>query len=164
MRTIMPAWNLRPTTQTFYSDFDPLFEKLFDNQSVRKPELACDFYENDKLLLFSFDLPGLEENEIKIEVKNLILSISGNRKEEFLDDSLKSYKTRRHGEFKHQYSLPKNIDKEKIEANYNNGVLKILLPKVAEEAPKNIEVKSSKGNLLDQILKKDSSGKTYSES
>ncbi len=94
----------------------------------------------------------MNEKDINIDPKDSFLTISGERKKE--NEELKSrYTERVYGSFRKTFTLPENILADGIEADYTQGVLKILLPKKEEAKPKKIEVQSKKGNLLSQLFK-----------
>lgn len=84
--------------------------------------LASNWYEDAEKFYLQYDLPGLEKQDIKISCKNGLLQVKAVR--EFKNS---------YGNSKKQYSysafLPESVNEEKIEAEYNNGVLKISVPK-----------------------------------
>ena len=140
-------------SQNWFNEFDYLFENLKDSAVSTKLNVACDIEESEKFILFSFDLPGLSEDEIDVEVKDSVLSIRGERKQESNVESKVKYRGRRFGGFKQSFSLPKTVNQENIEADYTSGVLKVLLPKLEVEPPKKIDVKMNKGSFLNDFLK-----------
>ncbi len=158
MKAIVPAWRANSISQNWFNEFDQLFESFFDQRPQGRMSLACDVEEGEKYILFTFDLPGLEEKDISIEIKENVLSISGERTEEISEDGTRKFKGRHYGVFKQSFGLPKTVDQEKVEADYTNGVLKVLLPKKEVAQPKRIEVKAKKGGFLSDLLpsKKDS--------
>lgn len=153
MKALVPAWRAHSLSENWFNEFDQMFENLFDVKTRNPFRMACDIEENEKFILFSFDLPGLNEDDFKIEVKDSTLVISGERKQELSEEGTRSFRGRQYGVFQQVFRLPKVIDQEKIEADYTNGVLKVLLPKQEQEAPKKIEVKAKKGTFLNQLLK-----------
>jgi len=104
-----------------------------------------DIIEDEQKLTFKVEVPGIEEKDIKVEVENNVLTVRGERK---LEKEVKEENFRRmerhYGAFARSFSLPPSVDAEKIEANYNNGVLAIQMPKRAEAKPKQIKVNVSK--------------------
>lgn len=104
-----------------------------------------DIIEDEQKLTFKVEVPGIEEKDIKVEVENNVLTVRGERK---LEKEVKEENFRRmerhYGAFARSFSLPPSVDAEKIEANYNNGVLAIQMPKRAEAKPKHIKVNVSK--------------------
>lgn len=89
------------------------------------------------------ELPGLKPEEVNVEYKNGALWISGETKEE-KEEKGKTYHRieRRHGEFRRMFELGGPVNEEAIEAKFDNGVLKVSLPKSEAAKPKHIEVKA----------------------
>jgi HSP20 family protein len=104
---------------------------------------TTDLVETEKQFEVTVDLPGLKPEEVKVELKNGELWISGKREEE-KEEKGKTYHRieRRHGEFRRVLLLPSTINEEKIDAKFENGVLKITVPKSEEVKTKHIEVKA----------------------
>ena len=104
---------------------------------------TTDLVETEKQFEVTVDLPGLKPEEVKVELKNGELWISGKREEE-KEEKGKTYHRieRRHGEFRRVLLLPSTISEEKIDAKFENGVLKITVPKSEEVKTKHIEVKA----------------------
>ncbi len=90
------------------------------------------------------DLPGIKKEDISIDVKDNVLTISGERKvkEEMKEESYYKIESR-FGKFIRSFTLPKNVDLDKIEANFENGVLEVVIPKhqVIKDQPKKVEIK-----------------------
>jgi len=102
--------------------------------------------ENDKAYVVEVDLPGIDKKDIKVNIdpENRTLTISGERK--FKDEVKKEdyYKIESsYGKFMRTFSLPENVDPDRIEAKNENGVLNITIPKVEQvsKEAKEIEVK-----------------------
>lgn len=97
---------------------------------------AVDIYETDKAWMIHAELPGVKKEDIKIDVKGDMITISGETKfsQEYTKDNAR-YQERREGVFTRSLSLPENIDRDKIEAKYENGVLQVQMPKSAEAKP-----------------------------
>ena len=100
--------------------------------------------EADDAYFVEVDLPGVKKEDISIDVKDNVLSISGERK---IQDEIKEgdyYKIEsRYGKFVRSFTLPKDVDSQKIEASNKNGVLEVKIPKqkILEAKPKKIEIK-----------------------
>jgi len=94
----------------------------------------------DKVVIKA-ELPGVDREDLGISITGDILTIDGERKaeEEVKDEDY--YCCERYvGNFSRDVHLPAGVDTEKIEANYENGVLEIALPKVPEVKPKKISI------------------------
>jgi HSP20 family protein len=102
---------------------------------------AMNSYEDTDAFLVSCDLPGMDQKDIKINLDNNTLTISGTRKLEH-EDKKENYQRIEcvFGTFSRSFSLPATVDTEKIEANVENGVLKIRLPKREESKPRQISI------------------------
>jgi len=93
-------------------------------------------------LKLTFELPGMGKDDIKIFVKDDVLTVSGERKFESGSESEGSLRREiRSGSFSRSFTLPDSLEVEKIAADYKNGLLEITLPKKEEKKPKEIEVK-----------------------
>ncbi len=91
----------------------------------------------------TLEIPGMEKDDIDIQLKDNVLTISGEKKEESKSEEGTFYRReRRFGKFVRSVSLPNDVNAEKIEAEYKNGVLTLTLPKTEEAKPKKIAVKS----------------------
>lgn len=129
-------WNLSST-------FDDLFNEVATPALLNKKGTlgfsATDIEETEKGFLVSMDLPGMKEEEIKVDFADHVLKISGERKRETKSED-GSYLERSHGSFSRSFSLPENIKSEAISAHYENGVLKIEIPKNELASPKSFKI------------------------
>ena len=100
-----------------------------------------DVHETEKEILIDAGLPGIDKKDIKVEVKNNVLTISGERKEERKTDEKNYYRFERHyGKFERSFGLPETVKPEKVSASFNNGVLTVTLPKTEKAKAKEIPV------------------------
>ncbi len=155
MFSSLVPWRQRslPTTDRFSRLVDRMegeMEDLWDRFWVpeegplARPFLpTIDLVEAENQFEVTVDLPGLQPEEVEVELKNGDLWIAGKREEE-KEDKGKTYHRieRRHGEFRRVLPLPATINAEEIEAKFDNGVLKIIVPKTEEAKVKHIEVKT----------------------
>ena len=153
MRAIVPAWRSNSASHNWFNELDQIFENLIEHPVRKNGAIAWDVEESDKFILFSFDLPGLEEKDFNIEVKESVLQISGERKRTFIGEGTRQFRGRSFGAFSQSFRLPKNIDQDSIEADYTNGELKVLIPKSEASQPRKVEVKSKRGSYLTDLLK-----------
>ena len=101
-----------------------------------------DITEDDKEYLVKADLPEMKKEEIKVNVENGVLSVSGERKTEKEEKDKKIHRIERsYGSFLRRFTLPEDADGKKIAADFKDGVLKVHLPKSPVAMPKAIEVK-----------------------
>ncbi|HEX7601808.1 MAG TPA: Hsp20/alpha crystallin family protein [Polyangiaceae bacterium] len=102
---------------------------------------AADVYETDGELVVELEVPGFDEKELEIEVRDHTLSIIGERTEE----TEKKEKTLRMHErlekrFERRFELPAGIDGEHVAAEYTKGVLTVHVPKTSHEQPRKVEI------------------------
>ena len=101
-----------------------------------------DITEDDKEYLIKADLPEMKKDEIKVNVENGVLSVSGERKTEKEEKNKKFHRIERsYGSFMRSFTLPEDADGTKVAAEFKEGVLKVHLPKSPVAKPKAIEVK-----------------------
>ncbi len=86
------------------------------------------------------ELPGLSEKDFSLEVDNGVLSIKGTRPEPDLKDAQWIRRERARGEFLRRFQLPEEVDSEKIEARFKDGILEIHLPIRQSSKPKEIRI------------------------
>ena len=105
---------------------------------------AVNTREGDDAYYIEVDLPGVKKEDINIDVHDNILTVSGERKleEERKDDEFYRVESF-YGKFERSFTLPEDVDSDKIEAKDENGVLLITIPKAqqVDKAPKKIEIK-----------------------
>jgi HSP20 family protein len=139
--------------------WEPLreFEDAFDRyskslgwQSARNQELVSagdwsprvDISEVDSELVIKAEIPDVKKEDVKVSVENGVLTIQGERKQEKEEKGKKYHRIERsYGSFFRSFTLPDNVDEQKIEASFNNGMLNLHIPKTSEMKHKGIEVK-----------------------
>jgi len=105
---------------------------------------AVDIVEQDKAILISAELPGMDERNIELKLSNGTLMLRGEKKAEREEKTRGYYLSERSfGSFQRSFTLPDSVDPEKIEAQFDNGVLTITLPKrpEAQKPEKRIDIK-----------------------
>ncbi len=117
----------------FFSEFFP--ENFFPHTEGRM--MKIDIKELDTAYTFDVELPGVSKEDIEINVVDDVLSITINKIEEVNEENTKFVrKERKFGTYSRSFSIP-DVDTDNIKANYDNGVLKLTLPKTTQqEAPK----------------------------
>jgi HSP20 family protein len=102
---------------------------------------SADIIEGNDVVRIKADLAGMDPKDIRLEVEDNVLTLSGERRfeEEVQED--KYYRIeRRYGSFQRSVALPQGVDADKIQAHYENGVLEVTIPKLEEVKPKKIAV------------------------
>lgn len=128
----------------FSNSFNSLFNESFfrtGKEDAWYPEV--DILNDKDNIVLSVDLPGIEKEDIAVNIEDKVLTISGERKFENEDKKDGYYrKERRYGSFKRSFSLSDDIMTDDVSADFKNGVLKITLKKdMAKEEVKQITVK-----------------------
>ncbi len=131
----------------FKSHFNDLFDDFFDSYVNPEEELRntgwplVDIEEKEKGFEISAEVPGMTKKDIEIEINNNLLNIKGEKKEES-EESEKNYHRKEtfEGKFCRTFRLPETIDEEKIKANFENGILKVHVPKSPEKGTKKISI------------------------
>src|ERR1700724_1849199 len=100
-----------------------------------------DVYEDEHNITLKIEVPGIDEKDIDVRIENNTLTVHGERKFE-KEEKEENYRRveRQYGSFTRTFTLPTTVDAEKVQADYDKGVLKITLPKKAEAKPKQIKV------------------------
>jgi HSP20 family protein len=119
---------------------DRVMPALFAERGGIFPEF--DIVETGEHIVVKADLPGIDVNDLDINVVDNVLTVRGERKEEY-EESKEQYHRieRRCGSFRRSFALPAEVDTEGIEAHYHDGVLTLKIPKSEAAKHKRIEVK-----------------------
>ena len=130
---------------SFADDFFKPWNDWFNNGFEKTLSVpAVNITENDSEYNVSIAAPGMKKDDFKIELDGDVLTISA-EKEETKEDEDKKYNRREYNysSFSRSFTLPEQVKRDKIEANYEDGVLNLLLPKngIPKAATKNIPVK-----------------------
>ncbi len=104
-----------------------------------------DIYETKEKTVLKAELPGFDENQISLKFEDGILTIEGERKFEKENGDENYHRVERsYGKFIRSFTIPTNVDHEKIAASFANGVLTVELPKREETKPKSIKIQPTK--------------------
>ena len=120
---------------------DRFFDDIFDIEPRRpKEKMECDIYEEDGNYVVEATVAGFNKEDIKVEAEDGSIIITASKEENQIDDSNKKYLRReRHFKSKTQRAFYLgDIDEENIKANFNNGVLKVTVPKKEIESNKKL--------------------------
>lgn len=102
----------------------------------------CEVSEDKSAYHFKFDLPGISKDNVKIEIHENQLTVMGDRREEKKEDNKRYHVSEvSYGSFMRTFSLPANIDAERVEANFENGVLKVTVAKKETATPRQVAIK-----------------------
>ena len=99
-----------------------------------------DIRETDQELVFAVEIVGSEANDIEVTTDNSVLTIRGERSKEWSDDAKYHLVERGYGSFVRRFQLPEGVEIDKIQADAENGLLEVRIPKSAMPQPKTIPV------------------------
>lgn len=102
---------------------------------------AVDLYEKDDHFVIKAELPGVDKKDISIDLKDRVLTLSGERSfENEVQEENYYRKERSYGKFQRAFTLPADVDSDKIKAEFKDGLLKIEVPKPEQQKPKQVTI------------------------
>ena len=117
-----------------------------DAQIARSWKPISRVKEEERYFHLTLDIPGVDKEHLKVEIKDSVLNISGEREDHFVKDNNDVKAALR---FEQRFSLPKGIDQDEIEVHQKDGVLDVVIPKSKKQnESKSIEVKVGRSPLL----------------
>lgn len=124
-----------------FSNFFPTFGTDSDNNDPVSWNPRIDVVETPEGYELAVDVPGVNKDEIQINLHEGVLSISGERLTREVSETDNVVRLERHtGRFYRSFSLPNKINAKKIEARFDNGVLIVSVPKLEETKPQKIKI------------------------
>lgn len=143
MRTLTLSSNLLREMDRVFDDLSSSSKNIYDEREFAPP---TEINESEGHFLLSVDLPGIKKEDINIEVKDNILTLTGVRKSNFTEETLKTQRLgKTYGQFKRSFVLPNTVNTDNIEARHEDGVLELVLPKTPIAQPKKIEIQAGRG-------------------
>ena len=140
-------WSASDRWSNLRDELNSFFDVPFWSNFGRTSQLftgwspALDLYESGDHFVAVVELPGMRKDVIDISLHDGTLTISGERKRESNDNGETDQRTERYvGTFRRSISLPTRVDHSKVAATYEDGILKVTLPKAEEAKPKQIQV------------------------
>jgi HSP20 family protein len=144
-------WEPVREVRTVQQEMHRLFGTFFDSQAgygvranggrPRRWIPAMDLVEQEDRFVLRADLPGLSEDDVKIELDDNVLTISGERTSEQEERRDGYYRVERaSGSFSRSLVLPEGVDADSVDARFENGVLEVSVPKPAERKPRRVAI------------------------
>ena len=140
--------NSRQTSPSSF--FDELFDDFFgpvlhpatlSTAATRRQSLQVDIYEKENVIVIEAEMPGVAKEDIKVDVKGRQLTLGGERKRETeVKDEHSFRRERSYGTFQRAFNLPFEIDTEKVQATFKDGVLRLEIAKPVEQQQKQITI------------------------
>ena len=148
--TTLVRWEPFRDIARMQNEMGRLFDGLFESRG-RASEAwvpALDVWETASDVVYAFDLPGLAESEISIEVADDTLTVTGERRRETTEEGDRYFRfERRYGTFSRAVGLPAGVEDSKIAASYKDGVLEVRVPKPEEAKPRRIQLGSAPADV-----------------
>jgi HSP20 family protein len=138
----------RPTdlfSTVFDNFFAPLMSERFGRLSWTLQAPPADVVETENDIRVMVELPGVRLEDIQVDLENNVLTVSGEKKEERREGDERDVwhlSERRYGRFSRSFVLPRDVEADKIEARYENGVLYLTIPKTEQARRRRIEIRS----------------------
>jgi len=133
---MLPTFTRRSFRPFYMPDiFEDNFSPVLSNGNTLKP--AVNIREDDKNYVLDFAIPGIDKKDLKIDMNEDVLTISSETKNDS-EESKDGYRRKEfsYKAFSRSFYIPENVNREKIEANYKDGILTVVLPKQEEEKNK----------------------------
>lgn len=147
--TNLTRWEPFRDLVTLREAMNRLFDESFVRPSVGRlapvegGALAVDVYETYEDVVVKTALPGVDPEDVDVSITGNTLTVKGETKaEEEVEEEDYVYRERRFGTYSRSLTLPASIEADQAEAEYENGVLTLRLPKAEEAKPKTIEIKT----------------------
>lgn len=150
-------WDPARELDSLQGEMNRLFDGFFGTgrgqngeRTMRRWIPAMDLVEAGDELVLRADLPGLSEDDVAIEIKDGVLTVSGERRAEHKEEGESFYRAERaFGSFVRSLSLPEGIDPDKVAANFENGVLEVRIPKPEERKPHRVAIGSGSNGAVE---------------
>jgi HSP20 family protein len=116
---------------------------------------AVDVWETEKEVVYAFDVPGIPEDKIAIELEESALTVSGERErtQEISDERFYRFE-RRFGSFSRTIGLPQNVTEDQVKADYRDGVLEVRVAKPETPKPRRIQIGGGESATIEGKTKK----------
>ncbi|MBM3295042.1 MAG: Hsp20/alpha crystallin family protein [Candidatus Aminicenantes bacterium] len=123
--------------------FEDVFSGRTDDKEITASTWApaVDIYETENDLVLSAEIPGLQEKDVEIKVEDNTLTLKGERRLEKETKEENYHRIERsYGSFYRAFTIPNSVDSERIQAEHENGVLRIVMPKRQELKPRTVKI------------------------
>ena len=138
-----PFRDLRTLQEEVNRLFSTNMTRAFDDEGIGRGAWApsVDIYENKDQIVLEAELPGMNQEDFDLSIENNVITLRGERKFEKTDETDNYHRVERsYGAFTRSFTLPQTVSAEGATAEYNNGVLRVTLPKREETKARRIQV------------------------
>jgi HSP20 family protein len=143
-------WEPLRELNTLQTEMNRLFNTAFDQPASRRWIPAMDLVETADHFVLRADLPGLKQEDVKIEVEDGTLLLSGERARDPREGQDGYFRLERpYGAFSRTLTLPKGVDADAITASFADGVLEVAIPKPEQAKPRRIEITAGDREVIE---------------
>ncbi|MCT4641415.1 MAG: Hsp20/alpha crystallin family protein [Bacteriovoracaceae bacterium] len=134
-------------TSNFFNDIDSLFANALSNKQTKQWKPLTQVQEQDDYYHLAIDVPGMNNDDLKIDIHEKVLTVSGSRKSRYKNEEGEFDEV---AHFNKSFKLPENSNIDELDASLSNGVLDIVIPKLKSSLPlsRSIEIGSKKSSFL----------------
>ena len=150
-----PFRDLRTLQEEVNRLFSTNMSRSFGDEGIGTGAWApsVDIYENKDQIVLEAELPGMKQEDFDLSIENNVLTLRGERKFEKTDESDNYHRVERsYGAFTRSFTLPQTVSAEGATAEYNNGVLRVTLPKREETKARRIQVTGSEAGTQQKTI------------
>jgi HSP20 family protein len=150
-----PFRDLRTLQEEVNRLFSTNMSRAFDDEGIGRGAWApsVDIYENKDHIVLEAELPGMNQEDFDLSIENNVLTLRGERKFEKTDENDNYHRVERsYGAFTRSFTLPQTVSAEGATAEYNNGVLRVTLPKREETKARRIQVSGSEAGAQQKTI------------
>jgi HSP20 family protein len=147
-RLFLPVSSVPTSLNGFATHIDSVVDRILGSAATDEDSAPSEYvprldvYEHEASVEIFMDLPGILSSELKVEVKDHVLTISGERTGPSFGESTKSWhRGIPYGKFQRKIQLAETCNTDAIQATYDSGVLRLMVPKTPKPTPKVIEVR-----------------------
>lgn len=143
----LTRWIPRNSLVGYHNELDRIFNSFFSPTYEEESSLSAfkptvDIEENDKEFHIAVELPGINKEDVKVNIKDNLLTISGEKKQEKKVNDKNYHRTERaFGLFQRCFKLSEIVNQDNVSAEFKGGILNIVIPKLKEAVSKQIEIK-----------------------
>lgn len=144
--TTLVRWDPLREAAALHTELSRLMNGLFEGNGGNGRQTQAwvptlDVWETEDSVVYAFDLPGIPQDAISLEVEDGSLTVSATREREHEVSGERFHRfERRYGEFSRTVGLPQGVAEDAIEASFKDGVLQVRVPKPEQPKPKRIEI------------------------
>jgi HSP20 family protein len=158
-----PFRDLRSLQEEVNRLFSTNLTRAFGDEGIARGAWApsVDIYENKDQIVLEAELPGMKQEDFDLSIENNVITLRGERQFEKADETDNYHRVERsYGSFTRSFTLPQTVSSEGATAEYNNGVLRVTLPKREETKARRIQISGTGTGTSAKTIETGETGKT----